>query len=533
MYESFFNFHRRPFSATPDPSCAYRTSALQTIVDELVVCLERGEGIAVLTGAMGLGKTLFCEKVKQELGAGFVTILLRHANFSSRADLLRTFLSELGRTCTTSTEHECRLQFLSTLAELRKKGQLLVVICDEAHDLTEPLLEELRQLVDHADHGVAWVRLLLSGQMELEEKLANPELTALNQRLRSHLTLSSLTAAESLDYIDYRITWSGGRTEEIFEAATLQEIVAAADGSPRCINQLCDHVLLLAYVAEQRPAKPELVREALADLQHLPLSWNVRALRDAEEFSSNIEQHDADATESRVTFGNHLNTWESSPTFTAAKSLLDSSDTSVWEFGAETSESEHSEENPGESAPAPTSEETPPRDAFENFLQTVENELQRLESQIAATKQPEDKIEEEAVVDRYAAIDAGWPEPEIPQPVQLATDDLLDLRSTEIISSTPSARTAKRIDDEPLISVSPLVEALEPEQQIHSDVLELVSTTQEAMNTRRIDQGATPQYSPTESHAAETVETSAPRVLPERPFRNLFTRLRRKQKGLE
>ncbi len=515
MYQSFFKLQRRPFSATPDPGCAYQVGSIQTAVDELVVCLERGEGIAVLTAPAGLGKTLLCEKVKQELGAGFVTLLLRHANFSTRADLLRTLLAELGRTSPAATsEHDARQQFLAALAELRQRGLLLVVICDEAHQLTEPLLEELRQMVDHADHGVSWVRVLLSGQLELEDRLAGTELSALNQRLRAHVALTPLTASESVDYIDYRITWAGGRTEEVFHPDTLTEIVAAADGIPRCINQLCDHVLLLAYVAEQQPARPELVREALADLQHLPLNWNIRAVRKPQTDHLDSETSESTQAEPRVAFGSHLQTWESSPTFKATASAAGG----VWEFGAETSE-----ETPPHAVETPP----PPPDAFENFLETVETEIERLEAAAQVEDPMAGRILEEPVIDRYAAIDAGWPEEDLPDSASYSDETAAGRPAVSVPVEYPPSSARRQAA--PSIALQH-----EPERQLQTEVLELVESTRDATGTRRFDNGLSHGHLPLidelPTHAVETEQAVA---MPQRPFRNLFTRLRRKQKGLE
>ncbi len=484
MYESFFKLQRRPFSATPDPNCVYQVGAIQTAIDELVVRMERGEGIAVLTAPAGLGKTLLCEKIKQEVGGSCVAILLRHADFRSTDDLLRTLLIELGDKSSAETEPELRRRLKATLTDLREERRSLVLICDEAHELENDVLEELRRLVDYADHGVPWVRILLAGQLELEEKLADPRLSAVNQRLQSHLSLPPLTQQESLDYIDYRLTWAGGRREEIFHSATLSAIVEAADGNPRCLNQLCDHVLLLAYVAEQRPVLPDLVSEALSDLQHLPLTWHVRSQPAFESISPSTSptQHRT------VEFGNHLETWETQPTFVDAASSEDA----VWEFGAP------------ESVESPAIEE--PADPFEHLLKEVETELDRIEALERSHRDETGGVREEPVLDRYAAIDAGWPAEELPPP--------------EVYTPVPAVHP---------VDVPAKVDA---EDQIHDEVLELVTTTREA-TSRRFD-GAAARAVAWESErpqpAVETLTSVAPAS---RPFRNLFTRLRRKQRGLE
>ena len=274
MYEDSFGLKRRPFAATPDDTCFLWSGPIQAALDELVVCVEQGQGIGILTAPAGTGKTLLCERLRAELGDRFETVFLRHASFLTRRALLQTILCELNHSYHHPSEQELRLELLPAIRALQPKREALVLICDEAHQLTDSLLEELRILADFAESGRPLVRLVLVGQLSLEEKLAQPSLAAFNQRIRAQINLSPFDHAGSLDYIDYRLTWAGGRTNEVFTPEALDLIVRASDGVPRCINQLADHTLLLAFVADQRPAGEELVREALGDLRQLPLHWN-------------------------------------------------------------------------------------------------------------------------------------------------------------------------------------------------------------------------------------------------------------------
>ena len=285
MYEASFGLKRRPFAATPDASCFLSAGPIQAALDELVVCVEQGQGIAVLTAPAGTGKTLLCERLRSELDERYETVFLRHASFLTRRALLQTILCELNHAYHHPSEQELRLELFPAIRALQPKREALVLICDEAHQLTDSLLEELRILADFAENGRPLVRLVLVGQLSLEEKLAQPSMEAINQRIRAHVSVSPFDVAGSLDYIDYRLTWAGGRTEEVFTPEALELIARVSDGIPRCINQLADHSLLLAFVAEQHPAEADLVREALSDLRQLPLHWNEipQALTSAEQ----------------------------------------------------------------------------------------------------------------------------------------------------------------------------------------------------------------------------------------------------------
>ncbi len=293
MYEASFGLKRRPFAATPDATCFLTAGPVQAAFDEIVVCVEQGQGIAVLTAPAGIGKTLLCERLRSELDDRFETVFLRHASFLTRRALLQTVLCELNHAYHHPSEQELRLELLPAIRALQPKREALVLICDEAHQLTDSLIEELRILADFAESGRPLVRLVLVGQLSLEEKLAQPSLEAFNQRIRAHVNLPTFDREGSKDYIDYRLTWAGGRTDEIFTPAALELISHASDGIPRCINQLADHTLLLAFVAEQRPAGEGLVREALNDLRQLPLHWNESSTSRSDEDHARQNQHGA------------------------------------------------------------------------------------------------------------------------------------------------------------------------------------------------------------------------------------------------
>ena len=296
MYEASFGLKRRPFAATPDATCFLAAGPIQAALDEIVVCVQQGQGIAVLTAPAGTGKTLLCERLRLELDERYETVFLRHASFLTRRALLQTILCELSHAYHHPSEQELRLELFPAIRALQPKREALVLICDEAHQLSDSLLEELRILADFAEAGQPLVRLVLVGQHTLEEKLAQPGLEAFNQRIRAHLNLNTFDHAESLDYLDYRITWAGGRTDELFTPEALDMVARASDGVPRCMNQLADHSLLLAYVAEQHPVSVELVREALNDLRQLPLHWNEPA--SLHSFSSSEKTHGVDVSHS-------------------------------------------------------------------------------------------------------------------------------------------------------------------------------------------------------------------------------------------
>jgi type II secretory pathway predicted ATPase ExeA len=274
MYEGYFQLQRRPFSATPDSKCFFASPEVQEAFDELLLRIDNGQGVGVLTAGAGIGKTLLCRRLAVELAGRYTALFLGNANFPTRRALLQAILFEMDRRYSGMEEQELRLELIAALKELSSSGRSALLIIDEAHLLNDRLLEEVRTLATLSHEDQPLVRVVLSGQLSLEEKLADPALEALNQRLACHVYLEPLTRQQCREYIAYRMNWAGGDAARTFTDEALEAIAHACNGLPRCLNQLCDHCLLLAYVAEQQQVTRETVADALSDLKQLPLHWN-------------------------------------------------------------------------------------------------------------------------------------------------------------------------------------------------------------------------------------------------------------------
>ena len=297
MYEAAFGFERRPFSATPDAQCCYLSEELSELYAELLRHLEDGQGISLLMGAAGTGKTLLCQVLLGDLRQNYQPLCLSSGQLESRGALLQAILFELGQPYSGMCDQELRLELLATLRTFHQQGRPGVLIVDEAHLLGDKLLEEIRLLADWNADGQPLLRILLSAQPALEDLLTQPALTAFNQRVTSHMELEPLTFDESLAYLEYRLQWAGGQPSRLLTTDALQMMARAADGLPRALNQLGDHVLLLAFVADLLPVTPEIVQEALGDLQHLPLHWNMSAIPSPRKLFEPTSEEEVDTLE--------------------------------------------------------------------------------------------------------------------------------------------------------------------------------------------------------------------------------------------
>jgi type II secretory pathway predicted ATPase ExeA len=328
MYEGHFQLERRPFAATPDASCCYLSPALGPQFENVVRCVEQGRGIAILTGPAGIGKTLLAQVLLTELESHFTGVYLGTGQFPTRRAFLQAILYELGQPYGGMTDQELRLELSTALRHLITQKDGLLLILDEAHLLSDRLLEEVRMLVDLAQQGVPLVRVVLCGNPEFEERLTAPALSAFNQRVACHESIDTLLRAESISYLQYRVQWAGGVADRLFDAGALQLIAEASDGVPRCRNHLADHTLTQAFLAGANIASEALVRESLTALQHLPLRWNASALL-SRSWSSKTEvepsfaEHPESTTESRA-----------AETGEEESQASESSDSSCFEFGA-------------------------------------------------------------------------------------------------------------------------------------------------------------------------------------------------------
>ena len=274
MYTSHFGFQNYPFGATPNANSFVSSETLHDVLNDVRFCIESGQGIAVVTGDAGVGKTTLCHKLAEELGSAYTSIILPNSNYSDRTALLQSILFELGRKYVRLGQQELRLELVSALRGLNRQGDHVVLLADEAETLSVDLLNELRTMASLTKDGQPLVRLVLSGQLALEEMLLKPGLAALNQRIRCQTWIPTMNHAESHDYIATQIRNAGQSVTNIFSDDALTLIVKASNGIPRCVNQLCNESLRMAFLAGEQQVSFESTRAALDELVQLPLQWN-------------------------------------------------------------------------------------------------------------------------------------------------------------------------------------------------------------------------------------------------------------------
>ncbi len=283
MYEAHFGLNGRPFTSTPKVDLYFPATAIEQARATLARAVERGEGVGMVIGPSGTGKTLLFRLLARQFSDAFDVAFLTCGRLSTPRNLLQAILYELAQPYRDMDDGECRLALAEFLRDRQKCARGVVLLVDEAHTLSLRLLEELRVLTNLMPDDEPRLRLVLAGGSMLEDRLASPRLDSLNQRLVGRCYLESLNRSETEQYVQAQIDAVGGQGSMLFSAEVCKSIHQATDGVPRLINQVCDHALLLACAGGQRELRPAIIDEAWADLQQLPTPWNGESSENAEE----------------------------------------------------------------------------------------------------------------------------------------------------------------------------------------------------------------------------------------------------------
>jgi type II secretory pathway predicted ATPase ExeA len=275
MYESFFGFVKRPFLAVSTLDRYFPASSIEQTFQTASRAIQRGEGPIAIFGGIGLGKTMCCLRIAESFRRNFEVVMLASSQLITRRALLQSLLFELRMPYREMSEGELRLTLMNRLQpSTENPSDGLVLIVDEAQTLSTKLLEELRLLTNVVRNGVPRVRLVLCGNLRLEESLGNPIMESLNQRMAARCYLTPLSAQETGLYVKHKIELSGVESSSIITRDALDAIYRGSDGIPRLIDQLADQALMLAAADRERPVSAAMVGRAWCMLQQLPNPWS-------------------------------------------------------------------------------------------------------------------------------------------------------------------------------------------------------------------------------------------------------------------
>jgi general secretion pathway protein A len=266
LYEEHFGLSDVPFSITPNPRFSYDNSLYREALATLRYGIEARKGFIVITGEVGTGKTTLLKAFMQGVESTVHTAFIFNPKLSF-SQLVRSVLTDLGIAYSSQDRFTLIEKLNDYLIEQFKKDHIVAILIDEAQDLSDELLEEIRLLSNLETDSSRLIQIVLMGQPEFERRLDQLELRQLKQRIALRCRLTPLPRDEVGSYINYRLKTAGYQGKELFEAKAVERIGLNSQGIPRLINVICDNALLIAYASSKRKVSAEMIEEVARDLK--------------------------------------------------------------------------------------------------------------------------------------------------------------------------------------------------------------------------------------------------------------------------
>jgi len=265
MYKEYFGLKANPFNVSPDPRYLFLTRHTEEALACLTYGIQSRKGFVLLTGEVGTGKTTLINKLLewlrlQQVATAFV--------FNSRMNVpqfLDYMMTDFGIPCESRSKSQILLRLYNWLLDRYRAGETAVLIVDEAQNLSDEVLEEIRMLTNLETFTEKLLQIVLVGQPELEQKLKQPQLRQLRQRLTLRAKTHPLSLEETKAYILQRLRIAGSNGQQVFDPEALQAVHRYSSGIPRVVNLVCEHCLVSAFVDQQKTIGVNVVETVARD----------------------------------------------------------------------------------------------------------------------------------------------------------------------------------------------------------------------------------------------------------------------------
>jgi general secretion pathway protein A len=300
MYLDTFKLTTFPFQVTPDETFLFLSKAHARAKAYLDYAVWSPDGFVVITGEVGCGKTILIKKMLAELPKSVVVAQVFQTQVNE-TEFLQMLLAQLGIKAFQAKKVELLDTLNGILLSYHQQKRQVILVVDEAQNLDERVLEEIRLLSGLTVQNEKILNVILAGQSELSRKLDSASLEQLAQRVQLRFHIKPLSESETKEYIEHRLTVAGAGGRQIFPADTIPLIYRYTGGVPRLINVLCDTVLTAAFVENIPVVSINLVNLAIEELQWVPHAERMHQL-DKEPTADNA--HPLQGIEANLAAGN-------------------------------------------------------------------------------------------------------------------------------------------------------------------------------------------------------------------------------------
>jgi general secretion pathway protein A len=266
MYESFFGLRERPFELTPNPRFLFMTPHHREALTTLEYGLSGRTGIAVLIGEAGTGKTtLVHAALKSQNSKQSLAVYLNNPSLT-RNEFIEFLAAGFGLSNDAArSKTRCLCELTDILARRHEAKQMSALIIDEAQGLPDALLEEIRLLANIESASEKLLSIILAGQPELADRLNQPSLRQLKQRVGLRCALHPLEYTETVSYVAARVRTAGGQVDQLFTPEAIAIAHERAGGIPRTVSVICDNALVTGFALDRRPVDAAVVLEVCRD----------------------------------------------------------------------------------------------------------------------------------------------------------------------------------------------------------------------------------------------------------------------------
>lgn len=267
MYESFFSLKEKPFTITSNPSFLFLSRRHKDALSHLLYGIRERVGFIEITGEVGTGKTTLCRALLNQLDEKTRSAFVFNSNLTE-SQLMQIIVEDLGIKTLKKDKASLFAELNRFLIEQLSLNHYVVLIIDEAQNLSHKLLEQIRMLSNLEAENQKLLTIVLAGQPELRDKLKDPSLRQLRQRIAVRCHIDALSKDEVPSYIVHRLRTAGANgSSPFFEDTAIDGIYHYSAGIPRLINIVCDKALLMSYVLEKRTIDGHIIGQCIHEIE--------------------------------------------------------------------------------------------------------------------------------------------------------------------------------------------------------------------------------------------------------------------------